>query len=40
MTQVWIADEVISNSQGFNDMNMAFGAPQGLEADHTYSRGK
>jgi hypothetical protein len=40
MAQVWIADEVIPNSQGFNDTNTTFGAPQGLEAGRTYSRGK
>ena len=40
MAQVWIADEVIPSSQGFSDMNTAFGAPQGLEAGRTYSRGK
>jgi hypothetical protein len=40
MAQVWIADEVIPNSQGFNDTNTTFGAPQGLEAGRIYSRGK
>ena len=40
MAQIWIADEVIPNSQGYNDMNTAFGAPQGLEAGRIYSRGK
>jgi len=40
MVQVWIADEVIPNSQGFNDTNTTFGAPQGLEAGRIYSRCK
>ena len=40
MAQVWIVDEVIQNSQGFNDMNTAFGTSQGLEVGHIYSRGK
>jgi hypothetical protein len=40
MAQIWIADEVIPNSQGFNDTNMTFGAPQGLEAGRIYSRDK
>ena len=40
MAQVWIVDEVIPNSQGFNHMNMAFGAPQGLEVGRTYLRDK
>ena len=40
MAQIWIADEVIPNPQGYNEMNTAFGAPQGLEAGRIYSRGK
>ena len=40
MAQILIADEVIPNFQGYNDMNTAFGAPQGFEAGRIYSRGE